>query len=292
METARMEQEIGKTSGMDEVKEGQVAGQDRESGGVLDAAVLENETPETPDAGVDQDKVESCIDTKENGGGSHVHYAVNVKKYADYSGVHEFYSDDEKSNLRYAGKTPFARFCSDLFYVLTRPSAFWRSQERHPATTGQLIFPHLTVLICLRGLALFASSLMRAEAVVYQSLVQVLAQEFLIFVLVFVLALLISALTALTGGGFSYERSVRFVGYGITPLIFVGIVSIIPLPYFSTFCDLLAMPWAFVVMGAGILPCLRIDVQRAPTMSALFCGLLLCLWGGMPILIPYLIGLY
>ena len=105
------------------------------------------------------------------------------------------------------------------------------------------------------------------------------------------MSLIVMASSGLSGAKLSFDRATRFVGYSLTPMFFVGIIGIIPLPYISTICDLLAMPWAFVVMGTGILPFLKVETPHAPTLTALLCGLLLCLWGGLPILIPILLGI-
>ena len=218
-------------------------------------------------------------------------YEVSVRHYAQYHAPHDAYSPDVQKSIRYAARSPMGRFLADFFLILTRPGTFWQNQDKHPATLGQLFFPHLTLLIALRTLATTAGSLINSEAGAKQVLIQSLSQAFLIFVLLGLMSLIVMASSGLSGAKLSFDRATRFVGYSLTPMFFVGIIGIIPLPYISTICDLLAMPWAFVVMGTGILPFLKVETPHAPTLTALLCGLLLCLWGGLPILIPILLGI-
>ena len=158
------------------------------------------------------------------------------------------YDEQTQDNLRYAAQTPFARFLFDLVRILTRPSTFWKEQDAHPATIAQLHCPHLVVLILLRAIALFVGELLQPGSEVLSILAHSLFQIVLMFISIWTLALLISGILSLSGGGFHYERALRYVGYAVTPMLFVGIIQIIPLPWLGIACDLLAMPWAFVVL--------------------------------------------
>ena len=223
------------------------------------------------------------------------HYEVHVQHYANYDKTQDSkqtYSDEIQNNLAYASQTPLRRFFVDLICVLLHPSAFWRGQTTHAATIGQMHFPHLTVLIVLRMIAVFTGGVLLPGANPSQVLLQAVTQGVLIVVSIWAFGLVVSGVSALSGGGFHYDRGLRFAGYVMTPTLFVGIISIIPVPYLSTICDLLSMPWAFVVLGAGILPYLNIKSEHAPMTTGLLCGLLLCLWGVMPMLIPLLMGLH
>lgn len=230
----------------------------------------------------------------EHSDGASAHYEVNVKHYANYDKTRAedaSYSKEIQNNLAYASQTPFRRFFIDLICVLLHPSAFWRGQTTHAATIGQMHFPHLTVLILLRMIAVFIGGVLLPGANASQVLLQSVAQGLLILVSIWAFGLVVAGVSALGGGGFHYDKGLRFSGYVMTPTLFVGIISIIPVPYLSTICDLLSMPWAFVVLGAGILPYLKIKTEHAPMVTGLLCGLLLCLWGVMPMLIPFLMGL-
>lgn len=218
-------------------------------------------------------------------------YEVHVTQYAHYEKHDDVYTPETKQSLSYAARPPLTRFFLDFGAILVHPAAFWRGQDLHPATLGQLHWPHLTILILLRTAAVFVGGILQPHAVIHQVIIQAVTQGLLIFLLTWGMALGIAGITALSGGGFHYTKALRFVGYSITPLLFVGLISIIPLPWLATVCDLLAMPWAFVVMGAGVLPYLKLKSEHAPTLSALMCGLLLCLWGALPMLIPFLLGL-
>ena len=218
-------------------------------------------------------------------------YEVKVHRYAHYEDTGDVYSQEMQNSLNYASRTPFGRFFYDFVFILTRPESFWKAQELHPVTLGQLIWPHLVILVVLRMIAVFVGGILMSEPVISTVLIQTLMQGFLIFVLVLIFALLISGISALTGAGFQLDKGIRFSGYCITPILLMGIISIIPVPYLGIVCDMLAMPWAFVVLGAGVLPYLKIKPERSPSLTGLFCGILVILWSVLPLLIPNLIGL-
>ena len=247
--------------------------------------LLENKTIDTP-AGTEVSRPAADA-------GESAHYEVHVSHYAKYESIspEPTYSQEMQHSLSYAAQTPLMRFFKDLFTVLLHPGAFWKGQATHPATMGQLHFPHLAVLIALRMIAVFTGTALLPETSISRVLLQAVVQGILIFVSIWVFGLAVAGITAIGGGGFHYDRGIRFSGYVMTPTLFVGIISIIPVPYMSTICDLLSMPWAFVVLGAGVLPYLKIKNENAPVITGLFCGLLLCLWGVMPMLIPFLMGL-
>lgn len=233
--------------------------------------------------------VDSSVDI-ESSVNSSARYEVKVHRYAHYEDPGDVYSQEMQHSLNYASRTPFGRFFFDFGFILTRPGAFWKAQDLHPVTIGQLIWPHLAVLILLRTIAVFVGGILMPDPVVTTVLIQALVQGFLIFVLVLVFALFISGISALTGAGFQLDKGIRFSGYCITPILLAGIISIIPVPYLVTVCDMLAMPWAFVILGAGVLPYLNIKQERAPSLTGLFCGILVILWSVLPLLIPFLIG--
>ena len=218
-------------------------------------------------------------------------YEVSVKHYARYDDSLPSYPPEVADNIRYASRNAFARFFIDFASVLARPSSFWKGQAAHPASLFNVYFPHLALLVVLRMAAFFIGGMLRAGSAPAALWVQTAAQGFLIFLLVWIMALAVAATTAVSGAGFRFDRALRFVAYGITPMLFVGIVGVIPLPYLPQICDLLAMPWAFVTMGCALLPYLNVKPSHAPVLSSLYCGLLLCLWGALPMLIPILLGL-
>ena len=243
---------------------------------------------QTPESAPAQENVES--EKPDHGDDAPAHYEVHVEQYAHYDRSGESgYDESMQDSLRYAAQTPFARFLFDLFKILTRPGTFWKEQDAHPASIGQLHFPHLVVLVGLRAIALFVGKLLQPESDAVSVLVHVLFQIVLMFVSIWTLALLISGILSLGGGGFHYERSLRYVGYAVTPMLFVGIIQIIPIPWMGIACELLAMPWAFVVLGAGVLPYLKVRAERAPTFAGLFCGLMLCVWSLLQLLLPTLL---
>ena len=218
------------------------------------------------------------------------HYAVDVQHYAQYDKQTDSgYSPEFQKSLNYAARTPMTRFFIDFVLILTRPGAFWRGQDEHPASLGQLHFPHLFILVILRTLMAFLGGLLQPEPVFSRVLIQAATQALLIFVLIWGLAMIISGISTLIGQRIHYDRALRYVGYSVTPNLFVGIISIVPVPYLATVCDFLAMPWTFLVMGAGVHAYLKIKPELAPTMTGLFCGMMLCMWTAMPMLIPELL---
>lgn len=250
-----------------------------------------NQNRQSPDTGLFEPETKPAAT---NSSEEPAHYEVNVKHYANYDKTRPddtSYSKEIQNNLAYASQTPLRRFFLDLICVLLHPSAFWRGQTTHAATIGQMHFPHLTILILLRMIAVFIGGVLLPGANASQVLLQSVAQGLLILVSIWAFGFVVAGVSALGGGGFHYDKGLRFSGYVMTPTLFVGIISIIPVPYLTTICDLLSMPWAFVVLGAGILPYLKIKTEHAPMVTGLLCGLLLCLWGVMPMLIPFLMSL-
>ena len=223
--------------------------------------------------------------------GSGEKYEVSVVRYARYDDAQPGYAPEVVASIHYASRSAMWRFCTDFVAILARPSSFWKGQDAHPATLLQLHIPHLAILVVLRMAAFLVGGSLRPDYAFSVLIVQTLVQGFLIFLLVWSMSIAVAAAMTVSGAGFHLDRALRFVAYGITPLLFVGIVGVIPLPYLTQICDLLAMPWAFVTMGCAVLPYLHAKEKHAPILSALFCGMLLCLWGALPMLIPYLLSL-
>lgn len=220
---------------------------------------------------------------------SPAHYKTDVKHYASYDKTETSgYTPETKKSLTYAARSPFGRFFLDLITLLTQPSSFWKQQANHPAAISQLFWPHLTILILLRALSIFLGGLMQKTDPM-QLLVQTGTQAIFIILLILAMSLAITGLSALAGIGFHFEKALRFVGFSVTPLLVMGIVSLLPFAYVSTICDLLAMPWTFLIMGAGMIPYLKFKPENAPMQTGLICGLMLCLWGALPMLIPNLL---
>ncbi|MBO4351703.1 MAG: YIP1 family protein, partial [Proteobacteria bacterium] len=112
----------------------------------------------------------------------------------------------------------------------------------------------------------------------------------LIFALVWGMSLIISGVGALSGHKGGIDRAVRFVGYSVTPLLVIGIISCIPVLWLTTVLDVIAMPWAFIIMGSGVYYYLREKPERSAIVTSLLCGLLLILWTVLPLLIPQILS--
>ena len=70
----------------------------------------------------------------------------------------------------------------------------------------------------------------------------------------------------------------------------MGIISCIPVLWLTTVLDIIAMPWAFLIMGSGVYHYLREKPEHLAMVTALLCGLLLILWTVLPMLIPQILG--
>ncbi len=254
-------------------------------------SLSEQEQPDAEAADEDLDAVEDIEASDQVDLQNDQKYQVNVKHYADYDLGHRknIYSEDTKEKIQYAAKTLWGRFVGDLFSLLFRPKRFWESQEEHPATLTEALLPHLAVLVLIRAIASFIGSFVSSESGI-KALGQALMQGLFIFVFVFTLSLCYSAVVAFTGKSFDYNRSLRFVCYVISPILVAGILSVIPINHFAAICDLLAMPYAFYVMGYGVVTFLKIPEKSASPITGLLCGIMMCLWGALPILLPYVLG--
>ena len=218
------------------------------------------------------------------------HYEVHVQHYANYDKTDDSgYGEQVQKNLKYASKTPWARFIVDFTTVMVRPIHFWEEQAEHPATLGQVHFPHLVVLVLLRAVSIFVGNVFLDGTDKLHQLVSVVAQALLIFVFVWLLALIYSAIMAVVSKGFHFSKCLNFVAYAVTPLLVIQVLSVFPIPYMNTICDIIALPYVFVVLGAGMLPFLKVPEKTAPVLCGLFCGLMACLWSVLPILMPSLI---
>lgn len=221
------------------------------------------------------------------------HYEVNVRHYASYDKTNEdVYAEQTRENLQYAAKTPWARFLVDFMNVMVRPIHFWEGQAEHQATMAQVHFPHLVILVCLRAIAVFVGGFLRHGTDKIEELISAISQALLIFVFVWLLALVYSGIMAFAAKGFHFSKCLNFVAYAITPLLVINVLSVFPIPHISMICDLIALPYVFVVLGAGMLPFLKVPEKNAPILCGLFCGLMMCLWSVVPILMPRLISIH
>ena len=279
---------------------------------VLDLSVLDDPPnaakgwdPVPPSATIIAGKIPVGVDDEENAAEkgtakedakaaepSEEHYEVKVQHYANYDkSADSGYGEQVQENLNYASKTPWSRFIVDFMTVMVRPIHFWEGQAEHQATLGQVHFPHLVVLVLLRAVSIYVGRVLQQGTDKLNELIWVLAQALLIFVFVWLLALIYSGIMAVVSKGFHFSKCLNFVAYAITPLLVIHVLSVFPIPYMNTICDIIALPYVFVVLGAGMLPFLKVPEKTAPILCGLFCGLMTCLWSVLPILMPRLINL-
>ena len=183
----------------------------------------------------------------------------------------------------------WGRFGKRLMMVLLRPGTFWERVKEEKISVGEMMWPHVLVMIAVRSLAGFIGNLLSdggslgsAAASFFSSFVSWLA-------LVWVFAVIVGSLATTRGARVTGQAPLRFAAYGLAPLFVVGVFAAIPLPYVASIAELIAMPYTFQVMGLGVVPMLGVSQEKAPALVGLLCGLLLVLWGIMPTLVPLVV---
>lgn len=189
-------------------------------------------------------------------------------------------------------QAPFVSFALNIVNVLFRPNFFWKQQSKYKTALSKLFWPHLLILVSLRSLAFFVGSFLNPEVSFLSAVLQGVSSFILIFLAIFIFAFIIAATSKISGSKFSFSDSLRFISYAVTPLLFIGFLAAIPMPYIRIVADFIAMPHSFFVMGAGIVPLLNIPAKRSAPVAGLFCGILLCVWGALPTLVPILIHFF
>ncbi|MFT7625181.1 MAG: hypothetical protein ACI9WU_004372 [Myxococcota bacterium] len=194
----------------------------------------------------------------------------------------------ERGPLDRAG-TQWSRFAARLLDVLLRPQRFWRDVRREEIAIRELLFPHLVILIGVLAGAGFIGQLLGDAG--FGSAVGQLVTSFVSwFAMVGVFAIVAGSIASAKGARLSMSDSMRYAAYGLTPLFVVGVFSAIPLPHVAPIAGLIAMPWAFYVLSAGVVPCLGISTERSAPIAGLMCGATLILWTIMPTLLPELVA--
>ena len=180
-------------------------------------------------------------------------------------------------------KGTWAGFFWRVFNVLGRPTAFWQSIRQDELTVGQVMWPHVVVLVLLRTTAgLFGNLLQHVPvgAAFGQFATGVVAWMLLVWLFAVVAGSIASVRTA----RMALQDALRFAAFGLTPLFLVGILAVIPFPYVSPIAELLLMPYTFLVLAQGVAPALGVPADRAPAVVGMVCGALLVLWTVMPTL--------
>ncbi len=193
---------------------------------------------------------------------------------------------DQTPVLREGDK--WRRFSSRLAHLLLVPGKFWESLREEHVSVREMMLPHLILLIGVRAVAGFIGSLLGGGG--FGAALGALISSFVSwFALVWVFAIVAASLASAKGGRLSANDSLRLAAYGLAPLFLVGVFAVIPFPHVAPIAELIAMPYAFYVLSAGVVPMLGVPVERAPVMVGQLCGALLILWSIMPTLLPELV---
>jgi hypothetical protein len=181
-------------------------------------------------------------------------------------------------------------FTQRVFLVLLRPTTFWEELQQDSPSIGAVLYPHVVLLVLLRACAALAGNVLR-----HVNLGAAIGQFVTSFVawimMVFLFTLVAGSIASSRDSRVTLGNSFRFAAYGLTPLFLVGILAVIPIPFFSPIADLLLMPYTFLVLARGVVPFLGVPVDRAPSVVGLVCGATVVLWSLMPGLASVVLGL-
>ncbi len=182
----------------------------------------------------------------------------------------------------------WSRFFKRLIKLLARPAAFWETVREEEISLGEIMWPHIILMIGIRALAGLIGSLLSGGTAM--AAMAAFASSFLSWLaLVWVFAIIVGSVATARGARISARDPLRFAAYGLAPLFLVGILAAVPLPYVAPIAELIAMPYTFHVMALGVVPLLGVPLKRAPQTVGLLCGLLVVLWGIMPTLVPLIV---
>jgi hypothetical protein len=161
--------------------------------------------------------------------------------------------------------------------VLLRPTKAWERLSKEQLTLGEVLWPHVVVLILARGIAELIGNLLSGKSLGL-SFGELAVAVVSWFVLVWVVAIASGSVASTRGGArLAANDAFSFGAYGLTPLFVVGVLSVIPLPYVSQAAGVLAMPYAFYVLS--------VKESESAAIAGLVCGTLLLAWALLPTLL-------
>lgn len=171
-----------------------------------------------------------------------------------------------------AGKM-WPQFFKNLVGILFRPSATWTRLAEESPPVGRVMWPHVLVLVIVRAVAEGAGALLSD-----QGFGEALKLSILSFgtwlALVWLFATVALTIASARQGKSQFGDALRFSAFGITPFLVFGILSAIPMPQVATVADAVALPWAFYVLSVGVVPQLKVPIERAPGAVGLLTGAL------------------
>ena len=178
----------------------------------------------------------------------------------------------------------WSHFFGTVGKLLFRPTEAWKQINKTKAPLGSILWPHVVGLLLARGCAEFLGNLLQSQGLAV-AFGQMASSALSWFVLIWIFAVAAASIAGSRGGELVVQDSFRFSAYALTPLFVIGILAVIPVPYLSRIADLLVMPYAFYVMAVGVVPMLRIPLEKAPGAIGLLTGTLVLLWAMIPTLL-------
>lgn len=177
-------------------------------------------------------------------------YRANVERYADYPDE-PVYDDATLKAIREVKRNAWIRGGHVFFAVLFRPGTFWKHQSSHPVAID-IVFLHLIlcifVLTVLDGVAFGLKGYVDGALTdiswdSWHAFSRLLLWNFGLLGLIFVGSFVVACALSAAKLGFSYARALRFVAYGILPILLVGLVQWIPISYIGVIgCLLVWVP--------------------------------------------------
>lgn len=183
----------------------------------------------------------------------------------------------------------FGRFVSRLGKAIARPEAFWQDIKRSTPPLGEVVFPHIVVLVGARSVSLFLGALFAGQGF-GTALGQLFTSFITCFAFVWAFAFAAVTIASARGGRPSLNEGVVFAAYAAIPMLLVSVLGLVPLPIVVRIADMLAMPVSFYVLSLGVRELLGVAEAKLPSAVALLCGAVLVLWGLMPSLMSDVIS--
>lgn len=184
--------------------------------------------------------------------------------------------------------SPWPDFFRRLFGILFRPSATWEHIAAQEPPLGAVLWPHAAILVVARAVSEMIG-VWTAGYPFLHALKQFALSTAALFMTLWLFAMVAGTLAATRRGEGGFLAAFRLSGYALTPLYVCGILAILPFRYMQLAVDVLAMPWAFYVLGAGMVPMLKVEEKDGAKLTALLCGALMVMWVLMPGLVRELL---
>ncbi|NUN14477.1 MAG: YIP1 family protein [Myxococcales bacterium] len=189
---------------------------------------------------------------------------------------------------RRVNPSPWAGFFRRLLGILFRPTATWNHIATQEPPLGAMLWPHAVVLVLARAFSEMIG-VWSAGYPFLHAMKQFVLSTAVLFVTMWLFAMVAGTLAATRHGEGGFLAAFRLSGYALTPLYVCGVLAVLPFRYVQMAVDVLAMPWAFYVLGVGIVPMLKVKEKDGAKLTAMLCGALMVMWVLMPGLVRELL---